>query len=424
MLVAGIRRSRFDSARCCDRLRRPASRAAQPASPAPTSTGARIRRRSRSRRRMSPPASDSSRRSSSTHPHRAPRARRVPPGAAPCSSSPGGSRRPRSCSATPSTTRPRRSCCAWPGAAGPARWRRWPRATASGAARCSDCAARWYVPAAQRRVCRPSRIRRTPIRLSPAAGYARRCCRCSRARSARASPSRSPAAPNCCGPTPTRSTRSPRIFWRTPVAYVRAPRGRRLNGLAAAVRSRVLRTAALQAGCPPTDLSAAHVAAIDALVTAWKGQGPLSLPGGVTARARQWNNHLECTDRRPRNDSQRPAIRQQPGEAEAGMTELIASGPVATDHPTGAPPSRGPSAPRHRRGADHPGSHRREGHRAGSHDRRRLRRPERASGRRSQGRRDDHGRPLTRADRRRDARIHGGELVRLVHQFVRASCGS
>lgn len=56
-----------------------------------------------------------------------------------------------------------------------------------------------------------------------------------------------------------------------------------LNGLAGAVRSRVLRRAALQAGCPPTDLSAAHVAAIDALVTAWKGQGPLSLPGGVTA---------------------------------------------------------------------------------------------------------------------------------------------
>jgi hypoxanthine phosphoribosyltransferase len=58
----------------------------------------------------------------------------------------------------------------------------------------------------------------------------------------------------------------------------------RLSGLSAAVRSRVLRTAALQAGCPPTDLTAAHVAAIDALVTAWKGQGPLSLPGGVTAR--------------------------------------------------------------------------------------------------------------------------------------------
>jgi hypoxanthine phosphoribosyltransferase len=60
----------------------------------------------------------------------------------------------------------------------------------------------------------------------------------------------------------------------------------RLEALAAAVRSRVLRTAALEAGCPPTDLSSRHVAAIDALVTAWKGQGPLSLPGGVTAERR------------------------------------------------------------------------------------------------------------------------------------------
>jgi tRNA(Ile)-lysidine synthase len=59
-----------------------------------------------------------------------------------------------------------------------------------------------------------------------------------------------------------------------------------LDALAAAVRSRVLRAAALQAGCPPTDLSAAHVAALDALVTAWKGQGPLSLPGGVQAERR------------------------------------------------------------------------------------------------------------------------------------------
>ncbi len=59
-----------------------------------------------------------------------------------------------------------------------------------------------------------------------------------------------------------------------------------LATLAAAVRSRVLRAAALQAGCPPTDLSAAHVSALDALVTAWRGQGPLSLPGGVTAERR------------------------------------------------------------------------------------------------------------------------------------------
>jgi hypoxanthine phosphoribosyltransferase len=59
-----------------------------------------------------------------------------------------------------------------------------------------------------------------------------------------------------------------------------------LDALAAAVRTRVLRAAALRAGCPPTDLNASHIAAIDALVTAWKGQGPLSLPGGVKAERR------------------------------------------------------------------------------------------------------------------------------------------
>ncbi|HEX4016104.1 MAG TPA: tRNA lysidine(34) synthetase TilS [Frankiaceae bacterium] len=57
-----------------------------------------------------------------------------------------------------------------------------------------------------------------------------------------------------------------------------------LGALAPAVRTRVLRSAALEAGCPATDLSATHIASLDALVIAWKGQGPLNLPGGVKAR--------------------------------------------------------------------------------------------------------------------------------------------
>ena len=61
---------------------------------------------------------------------------------------------------------------------------------------------------------------------------------------------------------------------------------RSLDALAVAVRTRVLRAAALHAGCPPTDLNASHIAALDELVTAWKGQGPLSLPGGVKAERR------------------------------------------------------------------------------------------------------------------------------------------
>ena len=56
-----------------------------------------------------------------------------------------------------------------------------------------------------------------------------------------------------------------------------------LAGLPAAVRTRVLRRAAIDAGCPATDLDAGHVAELDRLVTDWHGQGPLHLPGAVAA---------------------------------------------------------------------------------------------------------------------------------------------
>lgn len=59
-----------------------------------------------------------------------------------------------------------------------------------------------------------------------------------------------------------------------------------LAGLRPAVRGRVLRDAALAAGCPPTALNAGHVRAVDALVTDWHGQRAVALPGGVTARRR------------------------------------------------------------------------------------------------------------------------------------------
>jgi tRNA(Ile)-lysidine synthase len=51
-----------------------------------------------------------------------------------------------------------------------------------------------------------------------------------------------------------------------------------------ALRTRVLRQAALDAGCPGTDLTAGHVAALDRLVTDWHGQRGVDLPGGVLAR--------------------------------------------------------------------------------------------------------------------------------------------
>jgi tRNA(Ile)-lysidine synthase len=56
-----------------------------------------------------------------------------------------------------------------------------------------------------------------------------------------------------------------------------------LAGMPTAVRTRVLRQAALDAGSPATDLTAGHVAELDRLVTDWHGQGPLDLPGGVAA---------------------------------------------------------------------------------------------------------------------------------------------
>jgi tRNA(Ile)-lysidine synthase len=59
-----------------------------------------------------------------------------------------------------------------------------------------------------------------------------------------------------------------------------------LAGLPGAVRSRVLRSAALAAGCPAGALTAAHVAAIGELVTGWHGQRGVDLPGGIRASRR------------------------------------------------------------------------------------------------------------------------------------------
>ncbi len=59
-----------------------------------------------------------------------------------------------------------------------------------------------------------------------------------------------------------------------------------LRALPAAIRTRVLRDAAIMAGCPHGALTAAHVDRIDALVTGWRGQRWADLPGGVRARRR------------------------------------------------------------------------------------------------------------------------------------------
>ena len=56
-----------------------------------------------------------------------------------------------------------------------------------------------------------------------------------------------------------------------------------LRDLPAAIRTRVLRQAAIDAGVPASALSASHVADIDGLVVDWHGQGAVSLPGGLEA---------------------------------------------------------------------------------------------------------------------------------------------
>jgi tRNA(Ile)-lysidine synthase len=59
-----------------------------------------------------------------------------------------------------------------------------------------------------------------------------------------------------------------------------------LRALPAAIRTRVLRDAAIMAGCPPGALTSGHVGAVDALVTDWHGQRWVDLPGGLRASRR------------------------------------------------------------------------------------------------------------------------------------------
>jgi tRNA(Ile)-lysidine synthase len=59
------------------------------------------------------------------------------------------------------------------------------------------------------------------------------------------------------------------------------------------VRSRVLRAAAVAAGCPAGALTAGHVARLEELVTGWRGQRWIDLPGGVRASRRSGQLHFE-----------------------------------------------------------------------------------------------------------------------------------
>ena len=56
-----------------------------------------------------------------------------------------------------------------------------------------------------------------------------------------------------------------------------------LAALAPAMRSRVLRRAALEAGADGSELAAVHLGELDRLVTDWRGQARVELPGRVSA---------------------------------------------------------------------------------------------------------------------------------------------
>jgi len=47
------------------------------------------------------------------------------------------------------------------------------------------------------------------------------------------------------------------------------------------VRRRVIKRAAEAAGARPAALAAVHIAEVERLVTGWRGQGRVALPGGV-----------------------------------------------------------------------------------------------------------------------------------------------
>jgi tRNA(Ile)-lysidine synthase len=64
-----------------------------------------------------------------------------------------------------------------------------------------------------------------------------------------------------------------------------------------AIRTRILRAAIYVAGAPAGSVSAEHVSAVEALISAWSGQGALNLPGGV--KVERISGRLSLSPHRP-----------------------------------------------------------------------------------------------------------------------------
>ena len=70
-----------------------------------------------------------------------------------------------------------------------------------------------------------------------------------------------------------------------------------LETLPKAIRTRILRSAIYAAGAPTGSVSADHVGAVEALISAWTGQGALNLPGGV--KVERISGRLSLSPHRP-----------------------------------------------------------------------------------------------------------------------------
>jgi tRNA(Ile)-lysidine synthase len=70
-----------------------------------------------------------------------------------------------------------------------------------------------------------------------------------------------------------------------------------LETLPRAIRTRILRSAIYAAGAPSGSVSAEHVGAVEALISAWKGQNALNLPGGV--KVERISGRLSLSPHRP-----------------------------------------------------------------------------------------------------------------------------
>jgi len=107
-----------------------------------------------------------------------------------------------------------------------------------------------------------------------------------------------------------------------------------------AIRSRVLRNAAVAAGCPAGSLTARHVAALDALVTGWRGQRWTDLPGGIRGERRHGRLAL-----RPANEVTRvkgaPRFAGHSLHGHSGDSSTGRTSDEGSEGPPGAPETQG-----------------------------------------------------------------------------------